>query len=72
MAIVGSFNEHLLNLEKLTKLRFFSEVILLQLKDKARNTLLVLSAIKFLIDKFILTNVIEKNDIAVSVKKNMD
>ena len=28
MAIVGSFNEHLLNLEKLTKLQFFSEVIL--------------------------------------------
>ena len=32
----------------------------------------MLEAIKFLIDKFILTNTIEKNDIIVSVKKKID
>ena len=72
MAIVGSFNEHLLSLEKLTKTTIFFRGNSLTIKGQKENTLLVLNAIKFLIDKFILTNVIEKNDIAVSVKKNMD
>ena len=72
MAIVGSFNEHLLSLEKLTKTTIFFRGNSLTIKGQKENTLLVLNAIKFLIDKFILTNVIEKNDIVVSVKKNMD
>ena len=72
MAIVGSFNEHLLNLEKLTKTTIFFRGNSLTIKGQKENTSLVLNAIKFLIDKFILTNVIEKNDIVISVKKNMD
>ncbi len=72
MAIVGSFNEHLLSLEKLTKTTIFFRGNSLTIKGQKENTLLVLNAIKFLIDKFILTNVIEKNDITISVKKNMD
>ena len=72
MAIVGSFNEHLLNLEKLTKTTIFFRGNSLTIKGQKENTSLVLNSIKFLIDKFILTNVIEKNDIVISVKKNMD
>ena len=72
MAIVGSFNEHLLSLEKLTKTTIFFRGNSLTIKGQKENTSLVLNAIKFLIDKFILTNVIEKNDIVISVKKNMD
>ncbi len=72
MAIVGSFNENLLSLEKLTKTTIYFRGNSLNIKGQSENTLLVLDAIKFLIDKFILTNVIEKNDIVISVKKNIE
>ncbi len=72
MAIVGSFNENLLSLEKLTKTTIFFRGNSLTIKGQSENTLLVLESIKFLIDKFILTNVIEKNDIVISVKKNIE
>ena len=67
MAIVGSFNENLLNLEKLTETTIFFRGNSLTIKGQSQNTSLVLSAIKFLIDKFVLTNVIEKNDIVIQV-----
>ena len=72
MAIVGSFNENLLKLEELTETTIFFRGNSLTIKGKGSNTSSVLDAIKFLIDKFILTNVIEKNDIIFSVKKNID
>ena len=72
MAIVGSFNENLLKLEELTKTTIFFRGNSLTIKGKEPNSSSVLNAIKFLIDKFILTNVIEKNDIIISVKKNID
>ncbi len=72
MAIVGSFNENLLKLEELTETTIFFRGNSLTIKGKGSNTSSVLNAIKFLIDKFILTNVIEKNDIIFSVKKNID
>ena len=72
MAVVGSFNENLLHLEKLTQTSIFFRGNSLTIKGQRQNTSLVLDAIKFLIDKFILTNVIEKNDIIISVKKNID
>ena len=71
MAIVGSFNENLLSLEKLTKTTIFFRGNSLTVKGSGQNNLVVLDAIKFLIDKFILTNIIEKNDIVISVKKNI-
>ena len=72
MALVGSFNENLLHLEKLTKTTIFFRGNSLTIKGNNQNTKLVLEAIKFLIDKFILTNTIEKNDIIISVKKKID
>ena len=71
MALVGSFNENLLHLEKLTKTTIFFRGNSLTIKGNNQNTKLVLEAIKFLIDKFILTNTIEKNDIIISVKKKL-
>ncbi len=72
MALVGSFNENLLHLEKLTKTTIFFRGNSLTVKGNNQSTELVLEAIKFLIDKFILTNTIEKNDIIISVKKKID
>ena len=72
MALVGSFNENLLHLEKLTKTTIFFRGNSLTIKGDNQSTRLVLEAIKFLIDKFILTNTIEKNDIIISVKKKID
>ena len=72
MALVGSFNENLLHLEKLTKTTIFFRGNSLTIKGDNQKTGLVLEAIKFLIDKFVLTNTIEKNDIIVSVKKKID
>ncbi len=72
MALVGSYNENLLHLEKLTKTTIFFRGNSLTVKGNNQSTELVLEAIKFLIDKFILTNTIEKNDIIISVKKKID
>ncbi len=72
MALVGSFNENLLDLEKLTKTTIFFRGNSLTIKGDNQKTGLVLEAIKFLINKFILTNTIEKNDIIISVKKKID
>ncbi len=72
MAIVGSFNENLTSLEKLTKTTIFFRGNSLTIKGENQKINTVLDAIKFLIDKFILTNTIEKNDIIISVKKNID
>jgi len=72
MAIVGSFNENLTSLEKLTNTTIFFRGNSLTIKGENQKITTVLDAIKFLIDKFILTNTIEKNDIIISVKKNID
>ena len=72
LALVGSFTENLVKLEELTETTIFFRGNSLTIKGKGSNTSSVLDAIKFLIDKFILTNVIEKNDIIFSVKKNID
>ena len=71
MAIVGEFNSNLLELEKLTNTNIFFRGNSITIKGKVDNTKKVFEAIKFLINKFILTNSIEKNDINLSVKSNI-
>ena len=68
MAIVGEFNSHLLELEKLTNTNIFFRGNSITIKGKIDDTKRVFEAIKFLINKFILTNSIENNDIILSVK----
>ena len=68
--IVGEFNVNLLELEKLTHTTIFFRGNSITVKGKKDDILRVCDGIKFLINKFLLTNLIEKNDIIISVKKN--
>ena len=72
MAVVGEFNSNLLELEKLTNTNIFFRGNSITIKGNTDNINQVFEAIKFLINKFILTNSIEKNDIILSVKKNIN
>ena len=72
MAIVGEFNSNLTELERLTKTNIFFRGNSLTIKGKDYEIKQVFEAIKFLINKFILTNLIEKNDIILSVKRNIE
>tara|TARA_Y100000590_G_scaffold141136_1_gene161950 strand:- start:118 stop:1122 length:1005 start_codon:yes stop_codon:yes gene_type:complete len=71
MAIVGQFDQNLRELEKLTKTKVFFRGNSITCKGKAEDLLQFSEAIKFLIDKYLLTNLIEKGDIMISVKKSM-
>ena len=72
MPIVGEFNKNLLEIEKLTKTKIFFRGNSITAKGNSKNINQVSSAIKFLINKFLLTNFIEKNDIISSVKNDID
>ena len=65
VSIVGEFNVNLLELEKLTQTIIFFRGNSITVKGKKDNILRVCDGIKFLISKFLLTNVIEKNDIII-------
>ena len=71
MTIVGEFNENLKELEKLTNTNIFFRGNSITCKGKESDLNDISEAIKFLINKYILTQLIEKNDIMISLKKNM-
>ena len=71
MTIVGEFNQNLKQLEKLTNTNIFFRGNSITCKGKEANLKDFSEAIKFLINKYLLTNFIEKGDIMLSVKKNM-
>ena len=71
MTVVGEFNQNLKELEKLTNTNIFFRGNSITCKGKEANLKDFSEAIKFLIDKYILTNLIEKGDIMLSVKRNM-
>ena len=62
MSIVGQFNQNLKELEKLTKTIIFFRGNSITCKGKEKNVKDFSEAIKFLINKYFLTNIIEKND----------
>ena len=70
--IVGQFNENLKKLEKLTKATLFFRGNSITAKGSAESIRTVSEAITFLINKFLLTNNIEKSDIILSVNKNLN
>ena len=72
MSIVGQFDQNLKELERLTNTIIFFRGNSITCKGKERNLKDFSEAIKFLISKYILTNLIEKEDIMLSVKKNMN
>ncbi len=72
MSIVGEFDQNLKELEKLTNTIIFFRGNSITCKGKEGNLKDFSEAIKFLISKYLLTNLIEKSDIMLSVKKNMN
>jgi|TARA_B110000285_G_scaffold219260_1_gene269661 phosphate starvation-inducible PhoH-like protein len=71
LAIVGEFNTNLAQLEKLTETTLFFRGNSITVKGNSNNLFSVSEAIKFLVNKFFLTNIIEKSDIFLSVNKNL-
>ncbi|MDC0340194.1 PhoH family protein [Pelagibacteraceae bacterium] len=71
MSIVGEFNKNLKELEKLTNTNVFFRGNSITCKGKESDLKDFSEAVKFLIDKYLLTNFIEKEDIILSVKKYM-
>ena len=72
MSIVGEFNQNLKELEKRTDTKIFFRGNSITCKGKGANLKDFSESIRFLINKYLLTNVIEKSDILLSVKKNMN
>ncbi len=71
MLIVGQFDQNLKKLSKLTNTNVFFRGNSITCKGVKENLNIFCEAIKFLINKYNLTNIIEKEDILLSVKKNM-
>ena len=71
MSIVGQFDQNLKELEKLTNTNIFFRGNSISCKGNKENTDIFCEAIKFLINKYFLTKIIEKEDILLSVKKNI-
>ena len=69
MAIVGQFDQHLNNLAKLTNTDIYFRGNSITCKGIKENLFTFCEAIKFLMNKYLITNIIEKEDIILSVKK---
>ena len=72
MSIVGQFDQNLKDLAKLTKTDVFFRGNSITCKGSKFNTSIFCEAVKFLINKYFLTQVIEKEDIILAVKKNTE
>ena len=72
ISIVGEFNKNLILLEKYTSTTLYFRGNSITAKDKTDDLSRLSDAIKFLINKYLLTNTIEKNDIILSVKENIN
>ena len=72
MSIVGQFDQNLKDLSKLTDTETFFRGNSITCKGKKENIIVFCDAIKFLINKYFLTKIIEKEDILLSIKNNME
>ena len=72
MSIVGQFDQNLKSLSKLTNTNVYFRGNSITCKGNKENLSIFCDAIKFLINKYFLTNIIEKEDIVLSVKKNLE
>ena len=72
MSIVGQFDQNLKNLAKLTNTNIFFRGNSITCKGQKQNINEFCEALKFLVDKYFLTKIIEKEDIMLSVKKNIE
>tara|TARA_B100000963_G_scaffold334372_1_gene327534 strand:- start:1174 stop:2178 length:1005 start_codon:yes stop_codon:yes gene_type:complete len=72
MAIVGQFDQNLKKLSKLTNTDVYFRGNSITCKGNQEKLTIFCDALKFLINKYFLTNIIEKEDIISSVKKNLE
>ena len=71
MSVVGQFDQNLRELSKLTNTNVFFRGNSITCKGSKENIDIFCKAIEFLINKYFLTKIIEKEDILLSVKKNI-
>ena len=72
MAVVGQFDQNLKHLAKLTSTNVFFRGNSITCKGEKEKLSIFCDAIKILINKYFLTKIIEKEDIILSVKKNLE
>ena len=72
MAVVGQFDQNLKKLSKLTRTDVYFRGNSITCKGEEEKLSIFSDAIKFLINKYFLTIIIEKEDIILSVKKNLE
>ncbi len=72
MAIVGQFDQNIKNLSKFTNTDVYFRGNSITCKGTKENLTTFCEAIKFLMNKYLITNIIEKEDILLSVKKNIE
>ena len=70
VSVVGEFNKNLNELEKLTKTKIFFRGNSITIKGNNSEIINASDAIKFLINKYVKTNVIEEEDLKLSLKTN--
>ena len=72
MSIAGQFDQNLKDLAKLSNTSIFFRGNTITCKGDSQNIDLFCDAVKFLITKYFLTKIIEKEDITMAVKKNIE
>ena len=72
MSIVGQFDQNLKELSKLTSTNIFFRGNSITCKGKSEDIGIFSDAVKYLVNKYVLTKIIEKEDIFSSVKKNLE
>ncbi len=72
MSIVGQFDQNLKELTKLTGTNTFFRGNSITCKGKKDNIINFCEAVKFLVNKYLLTQIIEKGDILLSVNRNKE
>ena len=70
VSVVGEFNKNLNELEKLTKTKIFFRGNSITIKGNNNEILNAGEAIKFLINKYVKTNIVEDQDLKLSVQNN--
>ena len=71
MAVVGEFNNNLTEIEKLTGTKLFFRGNSILAKGEQHSINEVSETLKYLVNKFLITNSIESSDIIYSIKNNM-
>ena len=72
MSIVGEFNKNLIQIEKLTKTKLYFRGNSITVKGSRNSISNASNSLMFLVNKFLVTNSIENNDIIYSIKHGVN